>query len=51
VGAFMESFSKQTLWADPADPSNITTNRSSEDGKRVRFDFTVPIRGMLGGEF
>ncbi|MHB0935852.1 MAG: PilN domain-containing protein [Armatimonadota bacterium] len=52
AGDFMRSFSKQTSWADtPADLSGISTSKNRDEGERVRFDFTVSIRGMLGGEF
>jgi len=50
VGAFMETFSQQTLWADPADLGQISASRIKAEGQRVRFDFSVPVRGMLGGE-
>lgn len=50
VGVFMEAFSQQTLWASPADLSQISISRNAGDSKRVRFDFSVPVRGMLGGE-
>jgi len=50
VGIFMETFSQQTLWADPADLTQISASRNDKDGRRVRFDFSVPVRGMLGGE-
>lgn len=51
AGSFMEAFSKQTLWADTADPSGFSNTRNPTEGNRVRFDFTVPVHGMLGGEF
>jgi len=51
VGTFMEAFSQRTLWADPADLAQISANKNNQqEGQRVKFDFTVPVRGMLGGE-
>lgn len=51
AGDFMKAFSKRTLWADTADPSGFSATKDKEEGDRVRFDFVVPIRGMLGGDF
>lgn len=51
AGGFMEAFSKRTLWADTADPSSFSATKNPSEGERVRFDFIVPVRGMLGGEF
>ena len=51
AGDFMKAFSKRTLWADTADPSGFSATKDKAEGDRVRFDFVVPIRGMLGGDF
>lgn len=52
VGAFMMSLSQHAHWAGTPELGNITDERSADDSglQVVRFDFSVPVRGMLGGE-
>ena len=50
VGSFMEAFSQQTRWANPAELASINRDRNTGDGQQwVRFDFSIPVSGLLGG--
>lgn len=51
VGSFMMAISQQADWAKTPELGSISDERHTEGGPQVvRFDFSVPVRGMLGGE-
>lgn len=50
VGDFMLALSEKTRWADKPIPGPIALEASTNNGSRVRFDLTVPVRDLLGGE-
>ncbi|MHB9131257.1 MAG: PilN domain-containing protein [Armatimonadota bacterium] len=49
VGKFMVSIRENTRWAKAPTVGTITAD-VREDVKRVRFDITIPVVGMMGGE-
>lgn len=51
VGIFMQSLSQQTKWATPAELSSVNADNITTGGtKTVGFDFSVGVRGLLGGD-
>lgn len=50
VGAFMLAMRQQTLWAKTPSLGSVAALDDSNKGKIVRFDLTVPVRDLMGGE-
>lgn len=50
VGLFMTAMHEKTGWAQLPTLSSISSSGDEKDGKRVRFDLTVPVRDLMGGD-
>lgn len=50
VGHFMEMISQWTKWALTPKLNNVTADQGGNDTAGVRFDITVPVQGLYGGE-
>ncbi len=50
VGLYMTAIREKTAWAQMATVSSVSAQDDEKYGRRERFDLTIPIRNLIGGD-